>query len=203
MNEQDILNNCTWLEVWHHYYDPELKLEQNDPNAVCISSVDSTGMPNARYVLLKDVSEHGFIFYTNLQSQKGKELLESKKGSMTWWSRAQNKSVRVQGIIEQVKDEIADSYWATRKEDAKISAILSKQSQEVESRERLEEEFQRLKIEYADKHIPRPDHWSGIIICPQKIEFWEATLAYTSRLHNRFSFELNDKKKWITRRLYP
>ena len=202
MNDKDILESKNWLTVWHHYYDPEEKLEQNDPNAICVSSVDTEGMPNGRYVLLKDVSENGFLFYTNLKSQKGKELFGSKKGALTWWSRAQNKSVRVQGWVKQVSDEVANNYWSTRKEDAKISAILSKQSEEVTSRDQLEEEFTKLKAEYAGKEIPRPDHWSGVIISPQKIEFWEATDEYTSRLHNRFVFELQNDQ-WVTKRLYP
>ena len=202
MNDKDILESKNWLTVWHHYYDPEEKLEQNDPNAICVSSVDTEGMPNGRYVLLKDVSENGFLFYTNLKSQKGKELFGSKKGALTWWSRAQNKSVRVQGSVKQVSDEVANNYWSTRKEDAKISAILSKQSEEVSSRDQLEEEFTKLKVEYAGKEIPRPDHWSGVIISPQKIEFWEATDEYTSRLHNRFVFELQNDQ-WVTKRLYP
>ena len=202
MNDKDILESKNWLTVWHHYYDPEEKLEQNDPNAICVSSVDTEGMPNGRYVLLKDVSEKGFLFYTNLKSQKGKELFGSKKGALTWWSRAQNKSVRVQGSVKQVSDEVANNYWSTRKEDAKISAILSKQSEEVTSRDQLEEEFTKLKVEYAGKEIPRPDHWSGVIISPQKIEFWEATDEYTSRLHNRFVFELQNGQ-WVTKRLYP
>ena len=202
MNDKDILESKNWLTVWHHYYDPEEKLEQNDPNAICVSSVDTEGMPNGRYVLLKDVSENGFLFYTNLKSQKGKELFGSKKGALTWWSRAQNKSVRVQGSVKQVSDEVANNYWSTRKEDAKISAILSKQSEEVTSRDQLEEEFTKLKAEYAGKEIPRPDHWSGLIISPQKIEFWEATDEYTSRLHNRFVFELQNDQ-WVTKRLYP
>ena len=202
MNDKDILEGKNWLTVWHHYYDPEEKLEQNDPNAICVSSVDTEGMPNGRYVLLKDVSENGFLFYTNLKSQKGKELFGSKKGALTWWSRAQNKSVRVQGSVKQVSDEVANNYWSTRKEDAKISAILSKQSEEVTSRDQLEEEFTKLKVEYAGKEIPRPDHWSGVIISPQKIEFWEATDEYTSRLHNRFVFELRNNQ-WVTKRLYP
>jgi|TARA_B100001093_G_scaffold195118_1_gene187566 pyridoxamine 5'-phosphate oxidase len=202
MNDKDILESKNWLTVWHHYYDPEEKLEQNDPNAICVSSVDTEGMPNGRYVLLKDVSENGFLFYTNLKSQKGKELFGSKKGALTWWSRAQNKSVRVQGSVKQVSDEVANNYWSTRKEDAKISAILSKQSEEVTSRDQLEEEFTKLKAKYAGKEIPRPDHWSGVIISPQKIEFWEATDEYTSRLHNRFVFELQNDQ-WVTKRLYP
>ena len=201
MNDKDILESKNWLTVWHHYYDPEEKLEQNDPNAICVSSVDTEGMPNGRYVLLKDVSENGFLFYTNLKSQKGKELFGSKKGALTWWSRAQNKSVRVQGSVKQVSDEVANNYWSTRKEDAKISAILSKQSEEVTSRDQLEEEFTKLKAEYAGKEIPRPDHWSGVIISPQKIEFWEAADEYTSRLHNRFVFELQTEQ-WVTKRLY-
>tara|TARA_E500000331_G_scaffold59973_1_gene54349 strand:- start:1523 stop:2131 length:609 start_codon:yes stop_codon:yes gene_type:complete len=202
MNDKDILESKNWLTVWHHYYDPEEKLEQNDPNAICVSSVDTEGMPNGRYVLLKDVSENGFLFYTNLKSQKGKELFGSKKGALTWWSRAQNKSVRVQGSVKQVSDEVANNYWSTRKEDAKISAILSKQSEQVTSRDQLEEEFTKLKAKYAGKEIPRPDHWSGVIISPQKIEFWEATDEYTSRLHNRFVFELQNDQ-WVTKRLYP
>lgn len=202
MNDKNILESKNWLTVWHHYYDPEEKLEQNDPNAICVSSVDTEGMPNGRYVLLKDVSENGFLFYTNLKSQKGKELFGSKKGALTWWSRAQNKSVRVQGSVKQVSDEVANNYWSTRKEDAKISAILSKQSEQVTSRDQLEEEFTKLKVEYAGKEIPRPDHWSGVIISPQKIEFWEATDEYTSRLHNRFVFELQNDQ-WVTKRLYP
>ena len=202
MNDKDILESKNWLTVWNHYYDPEEKLEQNDPNAICVSSVDTEGMPNGRYVLLKDVSENGFLFYTNLKSQKGKELFGSKKGALTWWSRAQNKSVRVQGSVKQVSDEVANNYWSTRKEDAKISAILSKQSEEATSRDQLEEEFTKLKAEYAGKEIPRPDHWSGVIISPQKIEFWEATDEYTSRLHNRFVFELQNDQ-WVTKRLYP
>ena len=202
MNDKDILESKNWLKVWHHYYDPEEKLEQNDPNAICVSSVDTEGMPNGRYVLLKDVSENGFLFYTNLKSQKGKELFGSKKGALTWWSRAQNKSVRVQGSVKQVSDEVANNYWSTRKEDAKISAILSKQSEEVTSRDQLEEEFTKLKAKYAGKEIPRPDHWSGVIISPQKIEFWEATDEYTTRIHNRFVFELQNDQ-WVTKRLYP
>ena len=202
MNDKDILESKNWLTVWHHYYDPEEKLEQNDPNAICVSSVDTEGMPNGRYVLLKDVSENGFLFYTNLKSQKGKELFGSKKGALTWWSRAQNKSVRVQGSVKQVSDEVANNYWSTRKEDAKISAILSKQSEQVTSRDQLEEEYTKLKAEDAGKEIPRPDHWSGVIISPQKIEFWEATDEYTSRLHNRFVFELQNDQ-WVTKRLYP
>ena len=200
MNDKDILESKNWLTVWHHYYDPEEKLEQNDPNAICVSSVDTEGMPNGRYVLLKDVSENGFLFYTNLKSQKGKELFGSKKGALTWWSRAQNKSVRVQGSVKQVSDEVANNYWSTRKEDAKISAILSKQSEEVTSRDQLEEEFTKLKVEYAGKEIPRPDHWSGWNLKPSSIEFW---LDGDNRIHERLKYALDENNNWIKNLLSP
>jgi pyridoxamine 5'-phosphate oxidase len=202
MNKQNILEAENWIDIWHHYYNAEIELEKSDPNAICISSVDTNGMPNSRYVLLKDVTERGFTFYTNLTSQKSIELFQNGKGAMTWWSRAQNKSVRVQGTVDQVNDAVANAYWDSRKEDAKISALISKQSKEVENREQLEEEFAKAKLEYAGKNIPRPAHWSGIIICPLRIEFWESTSEYTSRLHNRIVFELKNDL-WQKKRLYP
>ena len=102
---QDISQQKDWLSAWKIFYEPEESLEKVDPNAVSISSVDSEGMPNNRIVLLKDITQDGFFFYTNYQSQKGKELFANGKGAMTWWSRAQHKSVRVQGLISKVDEK--------------------------------------------------------------------------------------------------
>ena len=96
---KDISNCKSWLEAWNIYYGPEKEMEPEDPNAICVSSVDDSGMPNGRFVLLKEVTEIGFLFYTNLDSQKGIELFTNKKGALTWWSRKQGKSVRVQGEV--------------------------------------------------------------------------------------------------------
>ena len=103
---QDISQQKDWLSAWRTFYEPEKSLEKVDPNAISISSVDSDGMPNNRIVLLKDVNEDGFIFYTNYQSQKGKELFANGKGAITWWSRAQHKSVRVQGLVSKVDNKL-------------------------------------------------------------------------------------------------
>ena len=203
MTNQDISLSNDWLETWKSFYDPETKLESEDPNAVCVSSVDKAGMPNARFVLLKDVSEIGFLFYTNLESQKGIELFANKNAALTWWSRKQSKSVRVQGIIEQVSDLLADQYWKTRSVDAQVSASISKQSRIVSSREQMEVEWIDFKKSYEGKDIPRPSHWSGIYIKPTKIEFWQAIPGeYTTRLHDRIVYSLNEGQ-WTTERLYP
>lgn len=202
MTRQDISHCKTWLEAWNIYYAPEKDLEPEDPNAVCISSVDHDGMPNARFVLLKEVSEIGFLFYTNLNSQKGKELFANKKGALTWWSRKQGKSIRVQGNIEQASDLIANQYWKVRSDDAKISASISKQSQTLVSREQMEQEWNDFKIEYEDKDIPRPSHWTGIYIKPTRVEFWCHNGDYLTRLHDRIVFHLKNNE-WNIERLYP
>ena len=128
MTIQDISTCESWLDAWNIYYGPEKDLEAEDPNAICISSVDDHGMPNGRFVLLKEVTEIGFLFYSNIDSKKGKELFSNNKGALTWWSRKQGKRVRVQGEVEQVSDIIADQYWKSRSVDAQVSASISKQS---------------------------------------------------------------------------
>ena len=199
---KDISNCKSWLEAWNIYYGPEKEMEPEDPNAICVSSVDDSGMPNGRFVLLKEVTEIGFLFYTNLDSQKGIELFTNKKGALTWWSRKQGKSVRVQGEVEQVSDVIADQYWKSRSVDAQVSASISKQSQPLASREQIEKEWDDFKESYEGKDIPRPANWTGIYIKPLKIEFWQHHGEYTTRLHDRIIFSKNGDD-WSIERLYP
>jgi pyridoxamine 5'-phosphate oxidase len=199
---KDISNCKSWLEAWNIYYGPEKEMEPEDPNAICVSSVDDSGMPNGRFVLLKEVTEIGFLFYTNLDSQKGLELFTNKKGALTWWSRKQGKSVRVQGEVEQVSDIIADQYWKSRSVDAQVSASISRQSQPLASREQMEQEWDDFKKSYEGKDIPRPANWTGIYIKPLKIEFWQHHGEYTTRLHVRIVFSKNGDD-WSIERLYP
>ena len=189
---KDISNCKSWLEAWNIYYGPEKEMEPEDPNAICVSSVDDSGMPNGRFVLLKEVTEIGFLFYTNLDSQKGLELFTNKKGALTWWSRKQGKSVRVQGEVEQVSDIIADQYWKSRSVDAQVSASI----------EQMEKEWDDFKESYEGKDIPRPANWTGIYIKPLKIEFWQHHGEYTTRLHDRIVFSKNGDD-WSIDRLYP
>ena len=198
----DISNYNNWLDAWNDFYEKEKELVELDPNAAHVSSVDAEGNPNARVILIKDVSNKGFVFYTNYQSQKGKELFHNNKGHLTWYSRAQGVSIRIQGEVQKIDASISDNYFASRDRNAQISASISKQSETVESREVLDAEFKKFADDYEGKEIPRPDHWGGVIIQPEKVEVWKSRDDYKTRLHDRIVFTLSNDQ-WIKSRLYP
>ena len=198
----DISNYNNWLDAWNDFYEKEKELVELDPNAALVSSVDAEGNPNARVILIKDVSNKGFVFYTNYQSQKGKELFHNNKGHLTWYSRAQGVSIRIQGEVQKIDASISDNYFASRDRNAQISASISKQSETVESREVLDAEFKKFADNYEGKDIPRPDHWGGVIIQPEKVEVWKSRDDYKTRLHDRIVFTLSNDQ-WIKSRLYP
>jgi pyridoxamine 5'-phosphate oxidase len=198
----DISNYKNWLDAWNDFYEKEKELVEIDPNAALVSSVDAEGYPNARVILIKDVSNKGFIFYTNYQSQKGKELFHNNKGHLTWYSRAQGVSIRIQGKVQKIDASISDNYFASRDRNAQISASISKQSEAVESREALDAEFKKFADDYEGKEIPRPDHWGGVIIHPEKVEVWKSRDDYKTRLHDRIVFTFSNDQ-WTKSRLYP
>jgi pyridoxamine 5'-phosphate oxidase len=198
----DISNYNNWLDAWNDFYEKEKELVELDPNAALVSSVDAEGNPNARVILIKDVSNKGFVFYTNYQSQKGKELFHNNKGHLTWYSRAQGVSIRIQGEVQKIDASISDNYFASRDRNAQISASISKQSETVESREVLDAEFKKFADDYEGIEIPRPDHWGGVIIQPEKVEVWKSRDDYKTRLHDRIVFTLSNDQ-WIKSRLYP
>ena len=198
----DISNYNNWLDAWNDFYEKEKELVELDPNAALVSSVDAESNPNARVILIKDVSNKGFVFYTNYQSQKGKELFHNNKGHLTWYSRAQGVSIRIQGEVQKIDASISDNYFASRDRNAQISASISKQSETVESREVLDAEFKKFADDYEGKEIPRPDHWGGVIIHPEKVEVWKSRDDYKTRLHDRIVFILSNDQ-WTKSRLYP
>ena len=198
----DISNYNNWLDAWNDFYEKEKELVELDPNAALVSSVDAEGNPNARVILIKDVSNKGFVFYTNYQSQKGKELFHNNKGHLTWYSRAQGVSIRIQGEVQKIDASISDNYFTSRDRNAQISASISKQSEAVDSREVLDAEFKKFADDYEGKEIPRPDHWGGVIIQPEKVEVWKSRDDYKTRLHDRIVFTLSNDQ-WIKSRLYP
>ncbi len=198
----DISNYNNWLDAWNDFYEKEKELVELDPNAALVSSVDAEGNPNARVILIKDVSNKGFVFYTNYQSQKGKELFHNNKGHLTWYSRAQGVSIRIQGEVQKIDASISDNYFASRDRNAQISASISKQSEAVESREVLDAEFKKFADDYEGKEIPRPDHWGGVIIHPEKVEVWKSRDDYKTRLHDRIVFTFSNDQ-WTKSRLYP
>ena len=175
------------------------KSEPNDPNAMALATVDGSGLPDLRMVLLKGYDEHGFVFYTNFESNKGKELLSSMKAALCFHWKSLRRQVRVRGPVEKVSDAEADAYFRSRPRGSRIGAWASKQSRPLESRFALEKAVAEYTAKYAIGDIPRPPYWSGFRILPQTIEFWQDK---PFRLHDRLVFT-KAGDKWETERLYP
>jgi pyridoxamine 5'-phosphate oxidase len=177
------------------------KAEANDPNAMCLATVDSDGLPNARMVLLKDFDDKGFVFYTNYQSQKGQEILSSMKAALVFHWKSLRRQVRVRGLIEKVTEAEADEYYNSRPRDSRIGAWASQQSRPLESRFALEAAVAKFTTKYAIGTVPRPPHWSGFRIKPLSLEFWHDR---PFRLHDRVTFSRAQVEEgWSKQRLYP
>ena len=175
--------------------------EINDPNAVAVATVDENGMPNVRMVLLKDFDSRGFIFYTNFESRKGREILGQKKAAMCFHWKSLRRQVRIRGEVEVVTDAEADAYYASRPRGSRIGAWASKQSRPLESRFALEKAVAEYSARYAIGDIPRPAHWSGFRVKPTSIEFWHDRKF---RLHDRVEFHRDSAEgDWERTRLYP
>ncbi len=173
--------------------------EPNDPNALALATVDPDGLPNVRMVLLKGFDEEGFVFFTNYESAKGREILASMKAAMCFHWKSLRRQVRVRGPVEKVTDEEADTYFASRPRGSRIGAWASAQSRPLEGRFALEKAVAEYTARYAIGEIPRPPHWSGFRIRPVSIEFWHDR---PFRLHDRVVFEA-DGAGWKKTRLYP
>ncbi|MDZ7601519.1 MAG: pyridoxamine 5'-phosphate oxidase [Hoeflea sp.] len=173
--------------------------EPNDPNALALATVDADGMPDVRMVLLKGFDERGFVFYTNFESAKGREILGSMKAAMCFHWKSLRRQVRVRGPVEQVSDAEADEYYASRPRGSRIGAWASRQSRPLESRFALEKAVAEYTARHAIGEIPRPPHWSGFRIVPQSIEFWHDR---PFRLHDRVVFTRSGEN-WDKTRLYP
>ncbi len=175
--------------------------EPNDPNAMCLATVDADGLPDARMVLLKDFDEAGFVFYTNTKSAKGRELTGNPKAALVFHWKSIRRQVRVRGAVMPVSDKEADEYFASRARDSRIGAWASKQSQVLESRFALEKRVTAKATKFGLGKVPRPPFWSGYRLSPIQIEFWRDR---PFRLHDRLVF-LRDTpdEGWRTERLYP
>lgn len=183
------------------WLDEAERSEPNDPNAVALATVDDSGMPNVRMVLLKGADDRGFVFYTNLESVKGRELGQSGKAAMCFHWKSLRRQVRVRGPLMPVTDAEADAYYATRARTSRIGAWASKQSRPLESRFALEKAVAAYAAKFAIGDIPRPPHWSGFRIVPVEIEFWRDGAF---RLHDRVRFTRDGADMaWSRARLYP
>ncbi|MCS6892563.1 MAG: pyridoxamine 5'-phosphate oxidase [Rhodovarius sp.] len=174
--------------------------EPNDPNAMCLATATPDGRPSARMVLLKGVDQRGFVFYTNLESRKGEELAANPRAALCFHWKTLARSVRVEGPVERVSDAEADAYFATRPRTSRIGAWASRQSRPLESRFALEKAVAEYSLKFGLGEVPRPPHWSGFRVLPQRIEFWR---DMPFRLHERKLFTARPDGGWDVSALYP
>ena len=199
------LNSCFLdlddpIELFKLWMDDAKKSEPNDPNAVSLAT-SNNNFPSVRMVLLKDFSQNGFIFYTNLNSQKGNELKENPKAAMCFHWKSLLRQIRINGAVTQVANDVADKYYNSRSYESRIGAWASKQSKELTSRDQLIDSIKEYKDKYNDENdVPRPSHWSGWILSPQSIEFW---LDGDSRIHERLKYVKDRNGQWIKSLLSP
>lgn len=177
------------------------KSEPNDPNAMALATADASGLPDVRMVLLKDLDQTGFVFYTNLESGKGGQLAENAQAALCFHWKSLRRQIRVRGQVEAVSEAEADAYFASRARDSRIGAWASKQSRPLESKFALEKAVAREAARFGLGEVPRPPHWSGFRIRPLKMEFWRDR---PFRLHDRMFFDRPDLgSTWTVSRLYP
>jgi pyridoxamine 5'-phosphate oxidase len=181
-------------------YDEALASGEADPNAMVLSTVDGEGRPSSRTVLLKGFDERGFVFYTNLESRKGRELAGNPHVALNFYWRALDKQVVVLGRAEAVSDEEADAYFASRPRGSQLGAWASHQSRPLPSRGRLVADVAKLEARYLGRAVPRPPHWSGFRVVPRWIEFW---IEGRFRLHDRTAYERDGEGGWRRTKLYP
>jgi pyridoxamine 5'-phosphate oxidase len=187
----------TWLEQFQRWLDDAVAATVPEPNAMIVATADASGAPSARTVLLRGVDERGFAFYTNLESRKGREVLANPRASAVFTWLGLQRQVVASGAVEQVSEEEADAYWATRPVASRISAAASPQSQIVPSRDALEEAWAKLAEQGED--VARPPHWSGLRIVPETVEFWQGR---RDRFHDRLRFR-RQGEGWVVERLAP
>ncbi len=188
------------FESW--YAEAEACAAIDDHTAVTLATADESGIPDARVVLLKGFDERGFVFYTNLTSNKAKQLAANPHAALCFYWMPLEKQIRIRGAISPVTDEEADAYYATRPRQSQIGAWASKQSQPIETRFELERRIARYAAKFGISPVPRPEFWSGFRIAPARIEFW---LKQPFRLHDRAVYTRDPEQAsgWNRQRLFP
>jgi pyridoxamine 5'-phosphate oxidase len=185
--------------LFDQWYAEAREAEPNDPGAMTLATADATGQPSARIVLLKGHGRDGFVFYTNEQSAKGDQLAANPKAALLFHWKSLRRQVRVEGEINRVSDVEADTYFATRGRDSQLGAWASDQSRPLDDRATFEARFEAMKQRFQDGDVPRPPHWGGYRVMPDRIEFW---IDREHRLHERRLF-VRAGNSWPEGLLYP
>lgn len=187
------------IRQFDRWWEEAVNSNIDEVNAMTLATVDPEGKPSARIVLLKGYDEQGFVFFTNYESRKGKELSSNPHTSVVFFWKELERQIRICGVAEKISSEESDTYFHSRPEESRIGAWASAQSNPIASREALENRFNEIKEKYSGQKIERPPHWGGFRIKPYEIEFWQGR---PGRLHDRICYSLIDND-WSHVRLCP
>jgi pyridoxamine 5'-phosphate oxidase len=187
------------LRQFAHWFE-QVRETEPDPTAMVLATATRDGRPSARTVLLKGVDERGFVFYTNYESRKARDMEATGRASLLFFWRSLDRQVRIDGTVERVSVAESDAYFDSRPLDSRLSVYASRQSEAIDSRDVLEEAFERAKRSYGAGPVPRPDWWGGYRVVPDEFEFWQGR---ASRLHDRLRYVKNGDGGWRRERLAP
>lgn len=188
------------IDLFRRWFNEAVASGSRLPDAMTLATATINGKPSARMVLLKQADENGFVFYTNYNSQKARDLDENPWAALVLYWVQLDRQIRMEGKIERTSAEESDEYFNTRPRESQLGAIASPQSEVIESRDVLESRYKELEEEYQDREIERPEHWGGYRLIPERIEFWQNR---EGRLHDRILYELQTEGDWTISRLAP
>ena len=186
------------IMLFHKWFKQAIEAEITEPNAMCLSTVDN-GKPESRIVLLKGIEHHGFVFYTNYKSHKGQQIENNPNVHLNFAWLELERQIRISGTAHKISEAESDLYFASRPFESRVGAIVSAQSQVIESREALEKSMSEALAKFEGSNPPRPEHWGGYAVIPDSIEFWQGR---TGRLHDRLLYTKEDQA-WKISRLCP
>ena len=187
------------IQQFRSWFNEARKAQVPEPSAMIVSTASPDGKPSARVLLLKDITDKGFVFFTNYNSRKGKEIEKNPYASFTFFWPELERQVRIEGKLRKVKSSASDAYFSSRPRGSQIGAWASPQSEEIPNREVLETQEQKYQESFKGKDIPRPEHWGGYELIPDHLEFWQGR---QSRLHDRIVYLL-ENELWSRKRLAP
>jgi pyridoxamine 5'-phosphate oxidase len=195
----EVHSDSSPMRQFAHWFE-QVRHTEADPTAMALATASPDGRPSVRTVLLKGMDDRGYVFYTNYESRKAREMETTGRASLLFFWPSVERQVRIDGTVERISPAESDAYFETRPLDSRLSVYASKQSEAIESRDVLEEAFERVKRTYGDGPVPRPEWWGGYRIVPDEFEFWQGR---TSRLHDRLRYVKRPDGSWHRERLAP
>jgi pyridoxamine 5'-phosphate oxidase len=197
--DRDAIPDDDPLALFEAWFAEAVLSEPNDPNAMALATAAPDGVPSVRMVLLKEHGPEGFVFYTNAESRKGGEIRANPRAALLFHWKSLHRQVRIEGPLEEVSAAMADAYFASRHPDSRLGSAASDQSRPLDSRKTYLDRFEALRAEHPEGAVPRPPHWTGFRVIPERIEFW---LSRPHRLHERRLFARTGES-WTSTLLYP